>query len=151
MISVGAKLCRDTGPPGSTFPTSGLTASPQPQRYLPPRRPKGKQCRFHGVMVSTLDFESSDLSSNLGGTVELLLRHEKKITNLFLLAFKVVYSLWLCDQHMLFSRFHGVLVSSLYSESRNPHSNLGGTWPTSGCSALLFWQSKGWSHRHACG
>ena len=24
--------------------------------------------RFHGVMVSTLDFESSDPSSNLGGT-----------------------------------------------------------------------------------
>jgi len=79
------------------------------------------------------------------------LRHEKKITNLFLLAFKVVYSLWLCDQHMLFSRFHGVMVSSQYSESRNPHSNLGGPWPTSGCSALLFWQSKGWSHRHGCG
>ena len=27
---------------------------------------------FHGVMVSTLDFESSDPSSNLGGTLELL-------------------------------------------------------------------------------
>ena len=26
---------------------------------------------FHGVMVSTLDFESSDPSSNLGGTLEL--------------------------------------------------------------------------------
>ncbi|GIY61404.1 hypothetical protein CDAR_541771 [Caerostris darwini] len=25
--------------------------------------------RFHGVMVSTLDFESSDPSSNLGGTL----------------------------------------------------------------------------------
>ena len=27
-----------------------------------------KHLRFHGVMVSTLDFESSDPSSNLGGT-----------------------------------------------------------------------------------
>ena len=26
---------------------------------------------FHGVMVSTLDFESSDPSSNLGGTLEM--------------------------------------------------------------------------------
>ncbi len=71
-------------------------------------------------MVSTLDFESSDLSSNLGGTVELLLRHEKKNHKFVFASLKVVYSLWLCDQHMLFSRFHGVLVSSLYSESRNP-------------------------------
>ncbi|KAF8777783.1 hypothetical protein HNY73_014589 [Argiope bruennichi] len=28
--------------------------------------------RFHGVMVSTLDFESSDPSSNLGGTLFLI-------------------------------------------------------------------------------
>ena len=28
--------------------------------------------RFHGVMVSTLDFESSDPSSNLGGTLNKL-------------------------------------------------------------------------------
>ena len=27
---------------------------------------------FHGVMVSTLDFESSDPSSNLGGTLQKL-------------------------------------------------------------------------------
>ena len=27
---------------------------------------------FHGVMVSTLDFESSDPSSNLGGTLQTL-------------------------------------------------------------------------------
>ena len=39
---------------------------------LPPPKKKGAQrntCRwFHGVMVSTLDSESSDLSSNLNGT-----------------------------------------------------------------------------------
>lgn len=28
--------------------------------------------RFHGVMVSTLDFESSDPSSSLGGTLSFL-------------------------------------------------------------------------------
>ncbi len=79
LIRVGAKLCRDTGPPGSTFPTSGLTASPQPQHYLLPRRPKAKQCRFHCVMASTLDFESSDLNSNLGGTGKLSCDIKKKI------------------------------------------------------------------------
>ena len=31
-----------------------------------------KHLRFHGVMVSTLDFESSDPSSNLGGTLSQL-------------------------------------------------------------------------------
>ncbi len=49
-----------------------LSASPQPQRYLPHRRPLKQQCWFHGVMVSSLDFEFSDLSSNLGGTCEFL-------------------------------------------------------------------------------
>ena len=31
-----------------------------------------KFCGSHGVMVSTLDFESSDPSSNLGGTLNML-------------------------------------------------------------------------------
>ena len=34
-----------------------------------------QRCRFHGVMVSTLDSESSDPSSNLGGTWAFFIDH----------------------------------------------------------------------------
>ena len=43
--------------------------------------------RFHGVMVSTLDSESSDPSSNLGGTYQIFFNILIQFSNLFL--FKV--------------------------------------------------------------
>ncbi|GIY52910.1 hypothetical protein CEXT_71361 [Caerostris extrusa] len=44
---------------------------------------------FHGVMVSTLDFESSDPSSNLGGTL-LFHRNFQGALNAFKLIFCVL-------------------------------------------------------------
>ncbi|KRX21525.1 hypothetical protein T07_7599 [Trichinella nelsoni] len=54
--------------------------------------------RSHGVTASTLDSESSNPSSNLGGTSLITIQ-------------------W----------FHGVTASTLDFESSNPSSNLGGT------------------------
>lgn len=47
----------------------GIITKSQPYFQDPtPVNNQQPDSRFHGVMVSTLDFESSDPSSNLGGT-----------------------------------------------------------------------------------
>ncbi|GIY52197.1 hypothetical protein CEXT_184811 [Caerostris extrusa] len=75
-------------------------------------------------MVSTLDSESSDPSSNLGGTY-------------FLLALQLPCGLVVRIPGFhpggpgsipgMGRWFHGVMVSTLDSESSDPSSNLGGT------------------------
>ena len=72
---------------------------------------------FHGVMVSTLDFESSDPSSNLGGT-----------SSFFFLRIGVFEYVYEQFTSYVTERSHGVMVSTLDSESSDPSSNLGGTW-----------------------
>ena len=51
---------------------------------LPPGQQLSAISRFHGVMVSTLDSESSDPSSNLGGTLFFYQHRTKKAGIAFL-------------------------------------------------------------------
>ena len=74
--------------------------------------------RFYGVMVSTLDFESSDPSSNLGRTYFSLVGSDAKHPRY------VKYDLYTLTQH---TRFYGVMVSTQDSESCDPSSSLGRT------------------------
>ena len=68
--------------------------------------------RFYGVMVSTLDSESSDPSSNLGRTFFLLL-----FVCLFLSREERGLVLHLIVHTTFTYRFYGVMVSTLDSES----------------------------------
>ena len=59
-----AQGCRfEPGRKQSFFPRDSISLTIVMETNLVMRHPG-----FHGVMVSTLDFESSDPSSNLGGT-----------------------------------------------------------------------------------
>ena len=110
----------------------------------------------HGVMVSTLDFESSDPSSNLGGTWQDSFSFSKIAPNK--LSFRYLIFQYFdfshgvgnfietaCPSPVLLQLYvnanfltkfhsvkrigsHGVMVSTLDSESSDPSSNLGGTW-----------------------
>ncbi|KOX73769.1 hypothetical protein WN51_13847, partial [Melipona quadrifasciata] len=72
---------------------------------------------FYGVMVSTLDSESSDPSSNLGGTFASFYILESLNNKLTILK----------PTNRSQVLFHGVMVSTLDFESSDPSSNLGGT------------------------
>ena len=89
--------------------------------------------RSHGVVVSTLDFESSDPSSNLGGTSVFFIRQigAKLLDRLYIILYGLI--------HFLSRWFRGVVVSTLDSESSDPSSNLGGT-------LLFYWSPHFISH-----
>ena len=95
--------------------------------------------RFYGVVVSTLDFESKDPSSNLGrtclffyvsswkrnwsfnrsGIVWNVMQHQKWKNQTFSFLNRIF---------LFLTRFCGVVVSTLDFESKDPSSNLGRTW-----------------------
>ena len=112
---------------------------------------------FHGVMVSTLDSESSDPSSNLGGTwfqdchlstclsnppspdgvsgweSATDIKTAQSLSDRRLITRSSDRPLLLRDLWGDFTGscelwFHGVMVSTLDFESSDPSSNLGGTW-----------------------
>ena len=88
-----------------------------------------KLSRFYGVVVSTLDFESKDTSSNLG-------RFCFSLSEKFQCSFFCLFSPENKERSppkvkqntsIKFNRIYGVVVSTLDFESKDPSSNLGRT------------------------
>ena len=86
--------------------------------------------RFYGVVVSTLNFESKDPSSNLGRTSFSL---SQKLQGSFVCFFSLgnverLSSNVKQNTSREFNRFYGVVVSTLDFECKDPSSNLGRTF-----------------------
>ena len=90
---------------------------------------RSKFNRFYGVVVSTLDFESKDPSSNVGRTSFSL---SQKLQCSFACLFSLDSGERLSKKFNQntsrnVSTFYGVVVSTLDFESKDPSSNLGKT------------------------